>query len=551
MDLLENPFYILNATTRDDRRKIMELSDERSLLFDSIVCSRAQSDLTTPRKRLSMEIAWLPGIGPKQASEFLSILVNSQPDLLRMNKVNPAARANLLAAGLSRLTGNKPDEIAEWILRLARSFEQIDPDDLRIMINEVRIVSGFPEVADLSMIETEIQERRRHYIKVIKTALNNLSANKLIEVVTTFVESATAKGKEPCPILIHNLIDTYEVEAQVFLEKEARNIEILIEKVKSAADAKQSDTTLSPMVNRLVQVVDNWGYVAKPIQLSKKDRGLDHVASSRVAWPVRNLALHLYNEYEKLDFSQRLTKMLQGVFADVAEVAERTAEDAIALGDIAEKRAQLIEHAKKRAEDWRREITYEADVGVIFKDKLRISPERVEWKGRCWNLESITRIRWGGTRHSVNGIPTGTTYRIVFGDKTGISSIETKKYDIYNNFTDRLWKTVGVRLLTEFLEALREGKQYRFGTTVINDQGIELVRKGLFFSNEQVFCRWNEIVNWNGAGVFCIGKKGDKKVAASFSYQEEDNIHILDAALNIFSKQNGKKTLLSSILSDQ
>ncbi|MBJ6870610.1 hypothetical protein, partial [Vibrio cholerae] len=92
------------------------------------------------------------------------------------------------------------------------------------------------------------------------------------------------------------------------------------------------------------------------------------------------------------DFSQQLTNMLQEVFAEVAEVAERTAEDADALDEIAEQRVRLIEDAKNKAEEWRREITYEAEVGAIFKDKLRISPEGIEWKGRRWDLDSITRV---------------------------------------------------------------------------------------------------------------------------------------------------------------
>jgi hypothetical protein len=231
--------------------------------------------------------------------------------------------------------------------------------------------------------------------------------------------------------------------------------------------------------------------------------------------------------------------MLQEVFAEVSEVAERTAEDADALGEIAEQRGRLIEDAKNRAEAWRREITYEADVGAIFKDKLRISPDGIEWKGRCWGLDSITRVRWGGTKHSVNGIPTGTTYSIFFGNSSSYALIELKKNAIYTNFIDRLWRAVGARLLTEYLEGLRDGKKYRFGSAVISDHGMELERKKLFGSNERVFCRWDELVIWDGAGVFCIGKKDDRKLAAAFSYQEEDNIHVLEAAIRMYWKQGG------------
>lgn len=548
MDLLQNPFHILNASPRDNRRRIMELADERSLLLDSSECMEARSELTNPRKRLSAEVAWLPGIGPKRVGEVLSLIESSPTDLLAVDNLSSIARANLLAAGLARLPDHNADDVAEWILEIAWAFEDLDPDELSVIINEERIVSGFPEVSDLSAVEAEIQERRRHYRKVIKSALDNLSPKELVEAVTVAVESATDDGEEHGPILIADLVDSYEVEAQGFLDKEEGNIKGLVEKLRAAVDAERSDSTLAPMVNQLIQVVKNWDTVAQPIQVSTKSRGLDHDASHRVAGLVRGLAIHMFNEHGKLDFSQQLTNMLQEVFAEVGEVAERTAEDADALGEIAEQRVRLIADAKNRAEEWRREITYEADVGAIFKDKLRISPEGIEWKGRRWDLDSITRVRWGGTRHSVNGIPTGTTYSIIFGNGSNYASIELKKEATYSNFIDRLWKAVGVRLLTEYLEGLRDGKKYRFGSTVMSDHGMELERKKLFGSNERVFCRWGELVVWNGAGVFCIGKKEDKKLAAAFSYQEEDNIHVLEAAIRMFWKRGGDR--LSSLLGE-
>ena len=338
MDLLQNPFQILTASPRDNRRRIMELADERSLLLDSSECMQARSDLTNPMKRLSAEVAWLPGIGPKRAGEMLSLIESSPSDLLGLDNLTSIVRANLLAAGLSRLSSYTSDDVAKWIIEIAWAFEDIEPEELSGIINEERIVSGFPEVTDLSAVETEIQERRRHYRQVIKFALDNLSAKELVEAVTVAVESTTDDGEEHGPILIADLIDSYEVEAQGFLDKEEGNIRALVEKLRAAVDAERPDSTLAPMVNQLIQVVRNWDTVAQPIQVSTKSRGLDHDASYRVAGLVRGLAIHMFNEHDKLDFSQQLTNMLQEVFAEVGEVAERTAEDADALGEIAERR---------------------------------------------------------------------------------------------------------------------------------------------------------------------------------------------------------------------
>lgn len=345
MDLLQNPFNILTASPRDNRRRIMELADERSLLVSSNECVESRSDLTNPRKRLSAEVAWLPGIGPKRAGEVLSLLESSPKDLLYVDKVSSIARANLLAAGLARLPDHNADDIVEWILEISWAFEGIDSEELSVIINEDRVVSGFPEVSDLSAVETELQEQRRHYRKVIKSALDNLSSKELVKAVTVSVESATDYGEKHGPILIADLVDSYEVEAQGFLDKEEGNIRALVEKLRAAVDAGQPDSVLVPMVNQLILVIKNWDTVAQPIQVSAKSRGLDHDASHRVAGLVRSLAIYMFNEHGKLDFSQQLTSLLQAVFAEVGTVAERTAEDVDTLGEIAEQRklSQLLD----------------------------------------------------------------------------------------------------------------------------------------------------------------------------------------------------------------
>jgi len=551
MDLLQNPFHILTATPRDNRNRLMDLSDERSLVVDSGECMQARSDLMNPRKRLSAEIAWLPGLSPKNTESVLSWLskpAHLMPPSTTLEVLSPLVRANILASGLHKLAKQNNTSVAEWILPLARAFEEINPEELCKILNEERTVSGFPQVTDLSAVKAEIQERRRHYRQVIKSALDSLPTKELIKVVTVVVKSATDDGEEHGPILIDDLVDSYEVEAQAFFEKEEENIKILVEKLTAAAGAERPDSTLVPMVNQLIQVVKNWDFVAQPIQVNTKSRGLDHDASHRVASLVRGLAIDLFNEYGKLDFSQQLTNMLQEVFSEVAEVAEQTAEDASTLDEIAKQRGRLIEDAKNRAEEWRREITYEANVGFLKPEKLRISPEGIEWKGRRWDLDSITRFRWGGTRHSFNGIPTGTTYSIIFGNSSGYSSIGLKKQEIYSNFVDRLWKAVGVRILTDLLKGLREGKRYSFGTSIISDHGTELEKFRWTGDNEHVFCRWDELVIWNGAGVFCIGKKEDKKLTATFSYQDEDNIHVLETAIRMLWKRGGDS--LSSLLGE-
>jgi hypothetical protein len=337
MDLLQNPFYILTASPCDSRRRILELADERSLLLDPSEIEEARAILSTPRKRLSAEIAWLPGMG-ERTEKLLSLLSDSPADLLAVDKLSSIARSNLLVAGLARLSEYTTDEVVRWILEIARAFEDIDAKELRVIINEERNISDFPEVSDLSDIEAEIQEQQRYYCKVvIKSALDNLSSEDLVKAVTVTVESATNNGKKHGPILIADLAEMYELEAREFLDKEEENIRILIEKLQTALKKNQPDSVLTPMVKQLIQVVKNWDTVAQPIQVNAKSLGSLHSASHRVAHSVRWAIHHIWSEHGNLDFSQKLTTMLQEVFAEVGEISELIAQDADHLHNIAER----------------------------------------------------------------------------------------------------------------------------------------------------------------------------------------------------------------------
>ena len=173
MNLSQNPFYILQASPRDTRQRIMELAEERSLLTDPETCSQARLALTTPRKRLAAEVAWLPGIGPTRARNMLALVESSPGKLFTAQNLPPVARANLLAAGMARVFDGSdenitPEDITEWVIELAWEFEDIEPESLRTLINEERNIAGFPPVPDTQDIEAALQEQCQYCRQVIK-----------------------------------------------------------------------------------------------------------------------------------------------------------------------------------------------------------------------------------------------------------------------------------------------------------------------------------------------------------------------------------------------
>lgn len=536
-----NPFCLLGATMRDDRHRIVELAEEKSLSLDSETCTKARSDLTNPRNRLSAEIAWLPGVSPKRASEFVRIVQEDHGALMNQEGAPPLAEANLMAAAFELLDpGMSTKDWADWITLFANIVEEIDPESVLRDINEDRAVAGFPEVKVLDAIESELAERRRYYKDAIYAAINRLPPAKLAEAVTLAVDLMTDSGESNAPALIDELVDSYELGTQDFLRKEADNALKLVESARQAAP--KGEQAVKPLLDRLDTVICNWDKVAQPIQISKKSRGLAHDMSHELAYEIRGLGVYLSNEHGMLDATQRLIKISQGIFAELPEVAAQLHEDAETIEGIFQKRKE----AQEQAGQWAVEITFKTELGLVFKDTLAISPHGVQWKDKVFPLETISRVRWGGTRHSVNGIPTGTTYTICFGDHREIASVETNKEWVFSKFVDKLWRAVCVQILAEMLAKMSKGSRFRFGESVVDDLGMEVVKRKFFGSNERIYCKWAQLVIWNGPGTFCVGIKGEEKANVALSYLEVDNVHILEAAIRMLWKKGGPK--LSALL---
>lgn len=541
--LQDSPFCILQVTTRDNSKTILEAAEERSLFSDHNLCQKARSELINPRTRLAAEMAWMPGVSPKQAAILVSALVDD-PLLVRSEGGLPTlARANLMAAALELVEHDEPvASIAEFIRSFGSVVESIIAADVMRDVNEDRAISGFPEVRSVDAIEDVLVDRRKTYRSALKSLLEKMDASKQIETMTDIVSVATTGGIDHAPAILDDLVDTYEFETQATLHGEHANIAALIESARSVA-AKGEDA-VAPILNRLETLVRNWDRVAQPIQLSAKSRGIVHQHSQEVAFELRSLAIDLNNEHRMLNQAGKMTELLREVFAELPDVAERLEDDAEAIMGL---RLQAEENAENNKQ-WTRDITFRADVGVLFKEELSISPDGVGWKGRSYGLESITRVRWGGVRRSINGIPTGTDFTIAFGDNKSEQVISLRRETTYSGFIGALWRAVCIRLLIEMTGSLKQGRTLSFGDITVEDDAVTLIRRKFLGSNERVRLSWNEVHIWTADGSFAIGKQGDKKLYGAASYVDVANTHILEHLIRGAFKKGVRK--LSDYLMD-
>ena len=270
MALLTNPFFTLGATMRDDKRRIMELAEEKSLMSDGTSARRAMVVLTNPRRRLAAEIGWLPGLGPKRISEALSILTQAPAKVQELGTLPCLARANLLADALIRVIDQLPTAmVARWILEIADTHDCIEAAQTATLLNEERSVAGFPAVGDLQVVVAELKGRRQYYRQAIKTALNQVPSPSLVEIMTMAVAEATDNGQRQGPILIDDLVDSFEVEAQGFLATETENIAALVQGIRGAVDRGEGHERIERIVSDLEQVARNWDRVVQPMQVER------------------------------------------------------------------------------------------------------------------------------------------------------------------------------------------------------------------------------------------------------------------------------------------
>lgn len=341
MDILRNPFYVLSVSPLDSRATIKASFDALSLKVDQNWLQEAQSALTNPRKRLAAELSWLPGVDLRLYPELLKKTQLSAPELLVESDLPPLARANLLTSALQGMIQRDAPNVALWVLQIARDFERIDAQALLETVNAGRKAARFALVSDLSLIEDELRERRGYFRQALYAELKKLATFPEVSfALTRAAESATDVGKRQGPVLLDDLVDAYEVDAQKFLDEEEKAVKNLVERLRAGArrliDSGPQPTgpDLQPIVNELISALKQWDFYAQPIQVSARSRGLKHPASVDLGMFVRSLVVDLSNTYAKYDLSLQLARALQTVFAEVGEVAEKTAEDAKTLSEI-------------------------------------------------------------------------------------------------------------------------------------------------------------------------------------------------------------------------
>ncbi len=524
MNLLQNPFYIIGVSTRDSKQTIVETCDAKSLTVDADRCTRFRSVLTQPRNRLSAELAWLPGLSPARSIGLVEKLQKDPKTFLTsLDGTNPLARCNALVTFLEHHKPKEDSQINGLLIEIAQSFEQIDFTNLMAVINEDRQIAKIPVIQDIESIKQEMQSRREYMTGVMKDSLNNVKAPD--KVLTEIVAKTTSDGKQHPPFLIEELTDKYQIEVQKYLDQLVGLIRDSISTIQ-----KHPPTLYKRHMPKLYQYLKTWDQIAQPIQLIHHSKGLDDSNSKELAQDLRGLVVEIANSYDMHSEAQQITKIIAEIFKELPQFAEKVSEDLTIIEDILERKTK----SKGEEQKWREECSLEVEIGSFFlKKRLSITPETIRYKNEQIPTIEVTRVRWGA-------VITDNVYRcsIFIGNNKTSFHIEMSDNSLYNMITDRLWKAVCVRLVSDTLRRLSEGENVNFGNgvAIVNKNGIVLKKYKVFGRAESVFCKWEDLAISNGNGTFIVEASADKSIGAELSYKDVDNVHILESILRFLWK---------------
>jgi hypothetical protein len=179
------------------------------------------------------------------------------------------------------------------------------------------------------------------------------------------------------------------------------------------------------------------------------------------------------------------------------------------------------EHGSGKGKD-----SYSSSIGVIFKNQLEISVAGLAWKGHLHKLEEIVGLRWGFWRPAIH-LPTVPRYIIYIRTRSLATVIRIRDADTYGAVVHRLWSTVGVRILSEYVKRLKEKDEIAFPGVLIEDDAVTLTRKKRFRIKEERLA-WDEVTVVSTDCYLTFSMKNNDTILASMSYTKIDNLRILE-----------------------
>lgn len=400
MRIENNPFFILEVSTRANRQKIAAAADNKAFVNDSDDIMTAHTALMISSQRLSAEVRWFPGMEDTRVREianfFRRISAGQPPNKINTTSLRGLPLLNFAVYLLSYRKFRDTADMSQSILAICKCFETLNTEGICVSINNDRLIASFPLI-DEHELELELNDYRRDILSVIDDRTSRLSSEQYIELS----ERLADEYAEYDSLLLDDLLASYELKIFPQLEEQ----QSMIAEAVSRTGANVSEKFFVELPRYLMK----WRKLADPLLTAAKFTGMEdnnvHRQGREIFETVQQLALTLNNEHGRPEDALRLMLIMQEYLGSVCEsLSEKIDRDVTELRMIKDQKAQAEKQAKREREAWERSIYYETEFGLIFRDKLIISAKGISWKGVLTPLEEVSGMCWGGTNRYVNGV---------------------------------------------------------------------------------------------------------------------------------------------------
>ena len=344
MRLIDNPFYILDVSTTDNRQTIISKAEEKGFFEDSSVCSEAQNILLNIIKRTSAELSWFPGTDNSKIREICNAIKNNQT--INLSGLGSIARLNACVHNFSLQTQVDVYETGYSVLEIDELFESLDAIEVTDIINNDRQKAGIKEISE-SEVSAELQKIREYISHVITEKAQDFSDDQYAEFATLIAEKCIADTSYNDGIVIDDIINQYEIWVQPVLSEYETEIRSIIKKVETVLTKEHYSSDINERnsyeaslqistqknVDSILQKLKMWDVYAQPLQLRDTARGYGNTNSQNLARDIRELAILLYNEKGYTELSIKITNSLKSVFAELPEFVDKVSNDERILKD--------------------------------------------------------------------------------------------------------------------------------------------------------------------------------------------------------------------------
>jgi len=332
-EIFDNPFRVLGAVPEDDRRRLIELSDEASLLGEDNA-EDSLNQLLNSQRRLDAEISWFPGCTSDQTEAILAYPDAKEPaPYPQLPEGSALAAFNAAHVLLETWQVSDVGSAVALCKSLAGLDAKINTEALMEQINAGREKAGFQLITDVSDVRYRLDNLRHSVSQRLLERMEQVKGCALTDMMNRVADVYKDAGSN----LSEVLVSAYELKIH---EQAERMQDEIVSDCKSALN-QGAEYQRKTYVNKVLRNLKEWHKITAPVRRVNAQKGLAGDDARKIFHEVREMAVNLQNKFNMTDDCFSLTRELHTTFSDVPGAREMLDKDLDALNKIRQQMAAL------------------------------------------------------------------------------------------------------------------------------------------------------------------------------------------------------------------